>query len=128
MTAFVILAVFTLIALVYVTSPFRGDRRRKETRVSPVVEAAREKKRLALTAIVDIDDENEAGKLAEPDHRALRVRYEREALAALRELEYAKSARDAEVEEEIARVKKALACPVCGAVGGSETCSTCGPS
>lgn len=128
MTAFVIVACLVFLALVYVSAPAKkgGGRRTEEAEVSPGIEAARERKRLALGAILDMEEEREAGKLAEPDYKQLRARYEREALEALRELDVELTSRDAQIEAEIEKLKAASRCPECGALKGrGDDCDTC---
>ena len=80
-------------------------------------------------AIVDLEGDRTMGKLSEPDFEALRADYESQALAALRELDALGelSARDRELEAEIAQVRARLRCPSCGGARvGSERCSRCG--
>ena len=133
----VIIAVLACGALAFVAAPLRSG--------SPPVEessaAAAElesRKRAALTAIIDIENERDVGKLSQDDFAILRGEYETEAVAALLELDALRAEGgevDAELEAEIAAVKERLspgggaliACPSCGAprVPG-RPCGQCG--
>ncbi len=115
-------------ALAYVIAPLR----RSETEGLPsgpsLEEQAQERKGSALTAILDLEEEAQVGKLTPDELETLRAEYEREALLALEQLDRiaAPAGADDALEAEIAAVKKRLACPSCGAVrtsGGA--CSRC---
>ena len=99
-------------------------------RHSPAPQAAADRKSIALTAIVDLEEERALGKLAAPDFESLRANYEAEALAALRELTTVSSSpppSDEELEAEIAEMRATLACPRCGRpLGAARSCSQCG--
>jgi hypothetical protein len=127
---FVIVAFLAFVALVYVTGPLRGRGAPDEEIVLPeVVEQAQESKRQALVAILDMQEERAAGKLAEPDYRVLRSQYEREALDALHRLDAVTMTADAELEAEVARIRAELTCPSCGAfrTAGAQ-CDACASS
>ena len=124
----IVVALLATAALVYVTSPLR----RPETDELPggpsIEEEAQERKGSALTAILDLQEEAEVGKLTPRELETLRAEYEREALLALEQLDRIASPPrvDDALEAEIAEMKKRLACPSCGAVrtsGGA--CSRC---
>ncbi len=55
--------------------------------VDPALERAHENKVATLSALVDLDEELEAGKIDATEHARLRARYEAEAVATLDELE-----------------------------------------
>jgi hypothetical protein len=98
---------------------------------SPAPPAAADRKSIALSAIMDLEEERSLGKLAAPDFEILRANYEAEALAALRELTTVAATppqpSDEELEAEIAEMRAALACPRCGGpLGATRTCTQCG--
>lgn len=123
-----IIALLAVLALVYVTGPVRKPDAIEEDAAPPEAETT---KIAALTAILDLESERDVGKLSETDLVELRTTYEREALAALAELD---AAQDLGVEDplerEIAAMRERLSaerCPRCGAhrqVG--TTCTRCG--
>lgn len=124
----VTIAVVALGALIYVVGPLRSGPRRDPAGRSYLVEDAAERKRAALGALVDIEDERSVGKLANADFDALRKEYELEALQALRELDEL-GARDSddELEREIAELRARLQCRRCGALRDpGEGCPECG--
>lgn len=127
MIAFIVIALIACAALLYVSAPLRRPGTTDAPPLPKELEAAIERKRLALVGILDMEEEREAGKLMEPDYEGLRARYEAEAFAALRALEKAGADRDAELEAEIAALKASLICPGCGEVRSpGASCSACG--
>ncbi|MGH2807244.1 MAG: hypothetical protein ACRDKT_08210 [Actinomycetota bacterium] len=120
-----VVIVAALIGLAYVAIPLsRGARPFAGIGTTPA-EEAEERKAAALAGIVDLEQEFEIGKLSREDFETLRAGYERDAVAALRELDAA-STEDA-LEREIAAARARLACPSCGAprtAGGP--CPRCG--
>ncbi len=125
----VVVALLACVALVYVTNPLRRVPHEQPLREGPTpVEEAQERKVSALSAIVDLEEEAAVGKLTIPELEALREGYEREALAALAQLDAlaAPAPADDPLEVEIAAMRKRLACPSCGALRDHEgTCSRC---
>jgi rubrerythrin len=112
-----VLAVLLLGALVYVTRPIGRTRPDRETSIA--LEQADVRKNTALSAIVELEEEREMGKLSNADFERLRAQYEAEALEALKELDSVKRVRvpeDDPLEAEIAAVRKRLQCPNCGAL------------
>jgi hypothetical protein len=117
-----IVAVLALIALVWVLGPIRRSFSGEADPGSQPVEEAVALKDAALTAMVDIENERELGKLSDADFDVLRAEYEREALAALRALEAAEiDDADDRLEAEIAAMKARL-----GGVSSPSTCPECG--
>lgn len=115
-------------ALAWVIQPLGSKRRRTLEETPLLVEEAEARKRAALEAIVDMEGERAAGKLAADDFAILRSQYEVEAIRALKELDAlsrADAANDDSIEEEIARLKARLTCPRCGAWKTGETCDRC---
>jgi hypothetical protein len=97
------------------------------------------RKRVSLLQLRDAEYEYAMGKLSEEDYQALRKTLSAEALAAIRAEgeasevdEYAADSGDADLEEEIARVRAHLKggvfCSECGFPNapGSRFCSECG--
>ena len=125
-----VVALLVAIAVVLVIRPLRrGSRVAPDSPESEQAADAEARKDSALEAIVDLEGDRTMGKLSEPDFEALRADYESQALAALRELDALGelSARDRELEAEIAQVRARLRCPSCGGARvGSERCSRCG--
>lgn len=129
----VVVALLACAALAYVAQPLlSGPRRATDDDLELAANEARERKRSALMAIVDIEEEMQIGKLSTQDFDALRSQYEAQALEALRELDgiaVAGDTRDDDLEAEIARMRQELTCPGCGAPKGrTPTCSHCGRS
>lgn len=124
----VIVALLALAALVYVVSPLRRSGHQEPADESGALDEARERKESALSAIIDLEEEAEVGKLTMRELEILREEYEREALAALEQLDRvaAPSRTDDPLEAEIAAMRKRLACPSCGALRDDlGTCSRC---
>lgn len=125
----IVVALLAASALALVLAPLRGELHRDLPGAGATTDAAVAKKDAALTAIIDLENEREVGKLSQPDFETLRVQYEQEALEALRELETIElaTAGDDELEAEIAELRRAMSCQVCGAPRGpGETCPRCG--
>lgn len=83
----------------------------------------------AIAALREIEFDRETGKLSESDYAALRARYTRVALAALRAEESAAAVSDDEVEAMIlAYRKRTPACSACGPRPEADAvyCSACG--
>ena len=128
MIATIAIAVLAVAALIYVAAPLRrGPRFEVDTGPTPQ-EEARDDKVVALAAIVDLEQERDAGKLSADDFAFLRGEYERDALEALRKLDATgETSLDDELEREIAAARQRLACPSCGAPRDAGTpCARCG--
>lgn len=129
MIAAILIALAAALALAYVAAPLRRGPRRDLPGTGLLAEEADAKKRAALGAIVDLEQERDAGKLSDTDFAALRAEYEAQALAALKELDVIQSSTgdgDA-IEREIAAVRQKMACPSCGAARlPGESCPKCG--
>lgn len=137
MIATVIVALLACAALAFIAQPLlSGPRRATDDDLELIAEEAETRKRAALFAIVDIEEEREIGKLSTADFEILRSQYERQALEALRELDTISAAGDAredDLEAEIAKMREELICPECGAIrtgaqGTGLTCGRCGYS
>ena len=113
MIAAILIGILAAVALGFVMQPLRTGPRRDETDDALLVEDAAARKRSALAAIVDMENEHTAGKLSDGDLAALRTQYEIQALEALRDLD-ALSSNDDELEAEIAEMRARLSCPNCG--------------
>ena len=140
MIAAVVIALLACAALAYVAAPMRS-RSDQSVEPSSLPAELESKKRAALTAILDIENERDVGKLSDEDFRILRGEYETEAVSALLQLDSLRAAEegsDAGVEAEIAEIRARLAasggrrgdliaCPSCGAprVPG-RACERCG--
>jgi hypothetical protein len=124
-----VVGLLALGALAYVVAPLRRPMEEGTGEEPLAVLEAQERKTRALTAILDVQEEAEVGKLTADDYTALRGDYEREAVLAIEELDRLNAAPGADdpLEAEVAEMRKRLACPSCGApraAGG--TCSRCG--
>lgn len=128
MIPWLVVAVLAGVGLFYV---FQVSRRAEEHKVSQGETLADEldaRKRAALVAIVDLEDEHEVGKLSNTDLNSLRATYEAEALDALRELDALRDSTfdDDELEIEIAAMREQLKCPNCGSVRSpGQKCERC---
>lgn len=137
MIAVFVIAFLACLALAYVAQPLlSGPKHDRDDDRDLSIEEAEARKQAALVAIVDIEEEKEIGKLSDADFDALRAQYERQALEALRELDIMTAhgtAREDELEAEIAEMRRQMACPHCGAlrIPASEAeerneCARCG--
>ena len=124
----ILVTVAAVAALAYVIAPMaRGAR--VQTQDPGRAEEAEERKRVALSAILDLEAERDAGKLTEDDFELLRGNAEAEALAALAEADLVADTEltDDELEREIAEMRERLACPGCGALKvPGKRCTRCG--
>jgi hypothetical protein len=124
----VVVVIAAAIALAWVMAPLR----RPEADVADartLTEEADARRRAALAAIVDLEDDRSVGKLAEEDFDALKDQYDAEALAAMAELDAlgASTAEPDELEAEIAAMRRAMTCSNCGATKApGEACPRCG--
>jgi len=115
--------------LAWVALPLRRGPELDEPLPSQQIEEANDKKRAALVAIVDLENERATGKLSESDFAVLRTEYETQALVALREADALRDSTfdDDELEKEIAALRERLRCPNCGAARRpGEPCEQCG--
>lgn len=128
--AVVVIAMLTIAAVAYIVAPIGRTRRSVEE--SDLESRAEEKKRVALTGILDLEEERDAGKLSEAEFADLRARYEREVIQALHEIDQGAEQGGFEdrLEREIAAARKRLRCATCGSPRGTETarCPSCGSS
>ncbi len=126
----IVVGLLVLAAAAFVSQPMRRGPRRDDVTASQAVEEAGERKRSALRAILDMEEEKAVGKLSDGDFKVLRSQYEAEAVAALKELDAVRVENsDAELEDEILRIKESMVCGSCGAIKpeGSR-CPACGAS
>jgi cbb3-type cytochrome oxidase subunit 3 len=126
MTIVIVLAAIGVLA--WVLSPLRRPQF-DHPDVRTLTDDADARKLAALSAIVDLEDDRSIGKLAEDDFRALKKQYEAEAVAAMAELDAleASGSQPDEIEEEIARIRRSMTCPRCGATRApGEGCPRCG--
>lgn len=130
MTAAIIVAALAVGAIAYIVAPI--GRWHRDLYESSSETEAEEKKRVALIGILDLEEERDGGKLSEVEFIDLRARYERDALAALQELDKIAPAATAEerLEREIAAARAKLGCGTCGAprVDEGVPCASCGSS
>jgi hypothetical protein len=123
-----IVVLLALAALAYVAAPMRRGPRRAFPHAPGEVARIDERKTAALTAIIDLEEERDVGKLSERDFEVLRDQYEREALEALRELDALQTSElgDEELEAEIAAARALMVCPSCGRPNPTgELCARC---
>lgn len=110
------------IAAAFVLRPLREGIHADAALPPPSDAAAR--KEAALKAVLDLEEDLEAGKISDADYGTLRERYENEAVAALREIDEARAA-DASLEQRVASARANL-CPRCrGPRAVSGTCPRC---
>ena len=124
----IVVGLLAAAALAYVMAPLRRPETGELSDGPSPQEQALERKGSALTALLDLEEEAQVGKLTGRELETLRDEYEREALLALEQLDRigAGSPSDDPLEAEIAEMKKRLACPSCGALRTSGgTCSRC---
>lgn len=130
MTAAIIVGALAIAAVVYIVTPIGRSRRAVDEAVFET--PAEERKRVALTGILDLEEELDAGKLSEPEFVDLRARYEHDAVEALKELDTVESGPHLgdRLEEEIAAARAKLRCGTCGAPRGIDAlrCPSCGSS
>ena len=128
MTGAIIVALLACAALAFVAQPVRRGPRTDEVTLTDAIEDVGARKRSALVAILDMEEEKALGKLSDGDFTVLRSQYEAEAVAALKELDAVRrDAKDGELEAEIARLKEAMVCSTCGAITPEGArCSACG--
>ena len=128
MIATIAVVVVAIAALIYVAIPLRKGPRAEIDAAPTPEEEAQDDKVVALAAIVDLEQERDAGKLSGEDFAFLRDEYEQDALEALRKLDATgDTSLDDELEKEIAAARQRLACPSCGAPRDAGTpCAICG--
>ncbi|HVL65236.1 MAG TPA: hypothetical protein VM573_08730 [Actinomycetota bacterium] len=123
-----LVALVACAALVYAAAPLRRptpDPGRGDARLDDALE----QRRAAFAALADLEDERAVGKLSEADFESLRREYEAEALAALEELDALEAVSSGDLEAEIARLRREMECPSCGALRTpGEACERCGTS
>ncbi|MDQ2767991.1 MAG: zinc ribbon domain-containing protein [Gemmatimonadota bacterium] len=128
MTPLIVGAILAVIALVVVLYPLFDEvavpsrRARKQEGATPSVEA--------VQALREIEFDRETGKLSDSDYTALKTRYTREAVAAMRDEEdgVAGAAADAAEAVILQYRRRQLGCSVCGPRPEPDAiyCSTCG--
>lgn len=126
MSAVFVVGILVALAIVYLTAPLRRPAIVPESLAKE--DPLDERKRMALAAIVDIEDERALGKLSDDDFTALRAGYEREAVAALRAIDTATDAavhEDDDLESEIAALRESMTCRNCGALMSGDRCARC---
>jgi hypothetical protein len=122
----IVVIVAALAGLAYVAIPLRRGPRTFTGTGPDATQEAEERKSAALAGIVDLEQELEVGKLSRDDFEVLRAEYERDAIAALHDLDSGPPEDDA-LEREIAVARARLACPSCGAPRAADgPCPRCG--
>lgn len=128
MTSWVIVLILASAALAYVLKARGGGAERAPDDGSSLADELLARKRAALVAIVDLEEEHAVGKLGATDLQSLRTAYEGEALDALRELGALRDSTfdEEELEMEIAAIREQLKCPNCGSVRSpGQKCERC---
>jgi cytochrome c-type biogenesis protein CcmI len=119
-----VIIVLAVMAIAWIAVPLLGGRRQETAAPSLEIQEAEARKNAALTALVDIEEELELGKLSAADFDELRAEYERDALRALNELDA--PSREDSLEQEIAAMRRQMLCPNCGALRvPGESCTKC---
>jgi len=123
-----VIALLAGTALAWVAQPLKAGPRHDRVEDQVLIEEVAAKKDSALMAIVDLEEERDAGKLSPADFAALAERYEAEAIDAFHALDALRADGDADdLETEIAQMRAALTCPGCGALRDPGTvCAGCG--
>ncbi len=130
MTYVLVIALMAVVSLAYVAAPLR--RARDEGADVDPVSDLEDAKTVALTAILDLENERDMGKLSEEDFAELRAMYETQAIAALRAIDEEIRNESADrLEIEIARLRQRLSAPACSACGAplpadADVCARCG--
>lgn len=101
-----VVLLLALAAAAYVVRPLAGGPVPEPAELPAEVAGAEERKRIALEAIVDLEDDHSTGKLSDHDLEDLRLRYEAEAIAAIKEADGVRG--EDELEAEIARIRRGL--------------------
>lgn len=105
----VVVGILALAALAYVVAGVVGPADEAGARTSGRHDELERRGRAALVAIIDLEDERDAGKLSSTDFEALVGTYEQEALAAVNALdELERAGADEAVEQEIAAARERL--------------------
>src|SRR5215471_14516889 len=105
MLPLVIAALLGLSGILVVTYPLLGlEQVRADASAEPVSEVA-DRERTAKRALRDVDFDYRLGNLDEQDYLALRDRYERRALAALKTRYEREQALDALIDEQLAALR-----------------------
>jgi hypothetical protein len=128
MTVGIITALFVIAAVAYVVYPI-GRRPATFVEAEDATDAE-VRKQVALSGILDLEEERDGGKLSETEFRSLRAHYEHDAVAAMTELDGTPTPTSLEerLESEIADARRKLVCATCGvprAPGGTR-CPSCG--
>lgn len=130
MIGWIVVALAALAAAGFVIAPLLRREPESSNVIPAELERAREEKTAALTAIIDLEEEAQVGKLTMSELEVLRAEYEREALDALQRMDALTTPATAELdplEAEIEAMRRRLACPSCGAMREpGATCSRCG--
>lgn len=84
-------------------------------------------KQRALDALLDLDEDEAAGKLTAQDAALLRPRIERDAMDAVHAADVVPFDGEDPIEAEIAAAARSLRCASCGRVGGTPSCPHCAP-
>jgi hypothetical protein len=120
------------LAIGFLIAPLRGGDREEASVPSSAASRAAEQRESVLTAIRDLDEDFEIGKISETDHREMRLELRAEAVDLLR-VERAAFAETAEAANfadaaEVAAAPAPNACPRCEAEIRAEArfCSRCG--
>ena len=136
MIAAVVVAILAVAALAYVGAPLR--RFRPQSYATAGITEAEARKRAALLALLELEEDRAVDKLSEDDFLTLRAEYEAEAVAALKQLDLFGTEGNDPLEAEIAASRRRLEresqsrpwrshCPSCGAPRpAGEVCPRCG--
>ena len=108
MIATFVVILLGLAAVWFIAQPLlSGPRIEPDERSIPQSEAD-ERKRVALGAILDLEEERDSGKLSANDFDSLRLTYEAEAVAAIKDLDEIRPDGEDALEAEIARIRRRM--------------------
>ena len=107
----ILFALLLVVVLIYILAPLVSKQRRESARREEEQERVEREKATVLALIRDLEFDFRTGKMLEADYRSSRAEAEARAMAALRRLDQMSGRRvltDAELEDEIARVRVRL--------------------
>lgn len=106
MIGYIVLLAVTAVVFVFVLQPLWAARRHAAPIPPARLADLQARRAYLMDAIREVDFDYSLGKVTAAEHEEVRSRYLREAAEVLRELERESSAVDAEIDQEIARLRE----------------------